>query len=57
MKIKIEMDINTCQECPYAQKIVEHGFSATVCSKSKDLYDIIPNQGIKHDCPLKIKER
>lgn len=52
MKIKIEMEINNCYECPFTVKVREHGYSDTECSK-KGSYSSIPTQGIREDCPFK----
>ena len=49
MKIKIEMEIQHCYECPFTEKIGEHGFSGKVCEKCG--YDI-PKQGILKKCPF-----
>lgn len=49
MKIKIEMEIQHCHECPFAERYVEHGFSGKVCAKCGY---VIPKQGILKNCPF-----
>ena len=51
MKIKIEMEINSCKECPFTVRIREHGYSATDCSKLGP-YATIADKGFRKDCPF-----
>jgi hypothetical protein len=51
MKIKIEMEIESCQECPFAHEEREMGYCATECSKL-GVYNPIPNKGFRKDCPF-----
>lgn len=53
MKIKIELDIQNCYECPFVENIHEHGFCGNCCQKIA--YGMIPKQGIRKDCPFKNK--
>ena len=52
MKIKIEMEISHCYECPFTVRVREQGYSSTDCSKCGP-YCSIPTQGIREDCPFK----
>ena len=51
MKIKIELEISSCQECPFAKNVYEHGYSATDCSKL-GAYATIADKGFRKDCPF-----
>ena len=51
MKIKIEMEISSCEECPFTKQVREHGYSATECSKLGS-YSTIPDEGFRKDCPF-----
>lgn len=51
MVIKIEMEIQNCNECPFAVKVNEMGYRATECGKL-GCYSTIPKQGIRKDCPF-----
>lgn len=51
MKIKIEMEINSCKECPFAVRVYEQGYSATDCSKLGP-YATIADKGFRKDCPF-----
>jgi hypothetical protein len=51
MKIKVEMEINNCYECPFKVRIYEHGYCATDCSKCGP-YSAIPKVGFREDCPF-----
>ena len=56
MKIKIEMEIENCYDCPFAHKVYEQGYCATECKHI--MYGEIPRKGIRKDCPfLKEKSR
>lgn len=52
MKIKIEMEIEHCYQCPFKIKIYEQGYSAFDCSKL-GAYRTIPDKGIRNDCPFR----
>lgn len=54
MKVKIEMEIEQCCNCPFAEFYTEHGFSGYLCTKLSP-YTTIPQTGIRKDCPF-IKE-
>ena len=56
MKIKIEMEINSCKECPFAEQVREHGYSGTDCSKL-DPYSTIADKGFRKDCPFLKKNK
>ena len=51
MIIKIEMEINSCKECPFAVRVYEQGYSATDCSKLGS-YSTIADKGFRKDCPF-----
>lgn len=51
MKIKIELDIQNCYECPFVERIREQGLCGDFCEKIT--YGAIPYQGIRKDCPFK----
>ena len=53
MKIKIEMEIENCYNCPFIRKIYEQGYCATVCDHI--MYGEIPKKGIRKDCPFSKK--
>ena len=42
MKIKIEMEIENCYDCPFKTRIYEQGYSAIECTKI----------GFRPDCPF-----
>lgn len=52
MKIKIEIEIEHCSECPFTKTYREHGCTMTECSKC-GAYSEIPEQGIRKDCPFR----
>jgi hypothetical protein len=52
MVIKIEIEIQNCNECPFTMKVDEMGYHAIECSKL-GCYSTIPEQGIRKDCPFK----
>ena len=56
MKVKIEIEVEHCCECPFADYIQEFGYSGTDCSQL-NAYSPIPNEGIRQDCPFLPKER
>jgi hypothetical protein len=51
MKIKIEMEIENCYDCPFKMKVYEHGYSAIDCTKLPP-YHTIAQEGIRTDCPF-----
>ena len=51
MKIKVEMEISSCKECPFAVRVYEQGYSATDCSKL-GAYATIADKGFRKDCPF-----
>lgn len=51
MKIKIEMEIENCTNCPFTVQVREQGYSARECTKL-GCYSAIPNKGIRKDCPF-----
>ena len=53
--IKIEKEIENCFDCPFVEKVYEHGYSGSDCSKL-GCYSTIPEKGIRKDCPFR-KER
>ena len=55
MKIKIEMEIENCYDCPFTRKVYEQGYSATDCKYIA--YGEIPKKGIRKDCPFLKEER
>ena len=56
MKIKIEMEIDSCAECPFAVQVYEQGYSATDCSKLGP-YATIAENGFRKDCPFLKKDK
>ena len=52
MKIKIEIEIENCYECPFAKEVREMGYCATECGQL-GCYSTIPDRGIRKDCPFK----
>ena len=52
MKIKIEMEVEHCYQCPFKVRIYEQGYSASDCSKLGS-YRTIPDKGIRNDCPFR----
>ena len=56
MKIKIEMEISSCKECPFAVWIYEHGYSGTDCRKLGP-YSRIAEEGFRKDCPFLEKNK
>ncbi len=54
MKIKIEMEIENCYDCPFVRKVYEQGYCATECKYI--MYGEIPKKGIRKDCPFLKKE-
>lgn len=56
MKIKIELQIENCYECPFKKRVYEQGYSATDCTKTGIPYDTIPPKGIKKNCPFRKSE-
>ena len=55
MKIKIEMEIEHCYQCPFKKKVYEQGYSAFDCSKLGP-YRTILDKGIRNDCPFRKEE-
>lgn len=51
MKIKIEMEIENCYDCPLVRQVREQGYCATECKYTP--YGEIPDKGIRKDCPFK----
>lgn len=51
MKIKIEMEINSCKECPFTVQVHGHGYSGTDCRKLGP-YATIAVDGFRKDCPF-----
>lgn len=51
MKIKIEMEIESCHGCPFKTRVYEQGYSATDCTKLPP-YNPIAEKGFRPDCPL-----
>lgn len=49
MKIKIEMEIESCYDCPFKIHVSEHGYSATECTKLPPYHEIAHN-GFRPDC-------
>ena len=56
MKVKIEMEIENCYECPFKARVYEQGYSATDCTKLPP-YRPIENRGIRKDCPFLTQNR
>lgn len=51
MKIKIEMEIESCHECPFKTHVYEQGYSATECTKLPP-YSSIAEKGFLPNCPF-----
>ena len=51
MKIKIEMEIENCYDCPFKTHIYEQGYSATECTKLPP-YSSIAEKGVLPNCPF-----
>lgn len=51
MKVKIEMEIENCYECPFKVYVYEQGYSATECAKLP-LYNPIAGKGVLPNCPF-----
>ena len=51
MKIKIEMEIESCKECPFHTHVREQGYSATECAKLPP-YNPIAEKGFLPNCPF-----
>lgn len=51
MKIKVDMNITNCYECPFKQEVYTQGYCGTTCSKL-GVYHTIPKQGIDKYCPF-----
>jgi hypothetical protein len=51
MKIKIEMEIESCKECPFHTRVYEQGYSATECTKLPP-YHPIAEKGFLPNCPF-----
>lgn len=51
MKVKIEMEIENCYECPFKTYVYEQGYSATECSKLPP-YSSIAEKGVLPNCPF-----
>ena len=51
MKIKIEMEIESCKECPFHTHVCEQGYSATECTKLPP-YNPIAEKGFLPNCPF-----
>ena len=56
MKIKIEIEIDSCAECPFAEKVYQQGYSATDCRKLGP-YATIAENGFRKDCPFLKKDK
>lgn len=52
--IKIEKTIENCRDCPCTSYLYEHGCCGDVCWFGS--YNFIPEQGIREDCPFKLKD-
>lgn len=52
--IKIEKTIKNCYSCPCKSHLDEHGVLGDVCWFGS--YNFIPEQGIREDCPFKLKD-
>jgi hypothetical protein len=50
MKIKVEMEIEHCYECPFKVRVYEQGYAATECTKPPP-YNPIAEKGILPECP------
>lgn len=55
MKVKVELEVKECQNCPFTDHAYEHGCYETDCTKL-GAYAKIPRQGFRPDCPL-LKEQ
>lgn len=55
MKVKVELEVKECQNCPFTDHTYEHGCYETDCTKL-GAYAKIPRQGFRPDCPL-LKEQ
>lgn len=55
MKVKVELEITECQNCPFTDHVYEQGYCGTDCTKL-GAYTKIPRQGFRPDCPL-LKEQ
>lgn len=51
MKIKIEMEIESCHDCPFKTRVYEQGYCATDCTKLPPYHEIA-NKGFRPDCPF-----
>ena len=51
MKIKIEMEIENCYDCPFKTRVHEQGYSATECTKLPP-YNPIAEKGFLPNCPF-----
>ena len=51
MKIKIEMEIETCKECPLKTRVYEHVYAATESTKLPP-YNPIAEKGFLPNCPF-----
>ena len=51
MKIKIEMEIENCYDCPFKIRVYEQGYCATDCAKLPP-YHKIADKGLRLDCPF-----
>lgn len=51
MKIKIEMEIESCHDCPFKTRVREQGYSATDCTKLPP-YNPIAEKGFLPNCPF-----
>ena len=55
MKVKVELEVKECQNCPFTDHAYEPGCYETDCTKL-GAYAKIPRQGFRPDCPL-LKEQ
>lgn len=51
MKIKIEMEIESCRDCPFKTRVYEQGYSAIDCTKLPPYHEIA-DKGFRPDCPF-----
>lgn len=56
MKIKIEMEIENCYDCPFKTRIYELGYCATECAKLPPFHKIA-REGLRPDCPFLKQEK
>lgn len=49
MRIKVDIDVNNCTQCPFKEHIYEQGFCGYRCNKTGHT---IPKYGILGSCPF-----